>query len=66
MTQKSKQTPNKESIPGLLLKVYKFGFRPVSSKRVVVPARPAKLHRLAESIPWNLFLGSLKVYIFGL
>jgi hypothetical protein len=23
--------------------------------------RPARLHRLAESIPWNRFLGSLKV-----
>ena len=27
--------------------------------------RPAKLHRLAESIPWNWFLGSLNVYKFG-
>ncbi len=24
--------------------------------------RPARLHRLAESMPWNLFLGSLNVY----
>jgi hypothetical protein len=24
------------------------------------------LHRLAESIPWNRFLGSLNVYKFGL
>ena len=23
--------------------------------------RPARLHRLAESIPWNRFLGSIKV-----
>jgi hypothetical protein len=23
--------------------------------------RPARLHRLADSIPWNRFLGSLKV-----
>jgi hypothetical protein len=22
--------------------------------------RPARLHRLAESIPWNRFLGSIK------
>jgi hypothetical protein len=28
--------------------------------------RPARLHRLAESIPWNQFLGSLNVYTFGL
>ncbi len=28
--------------------------------------RPARLHRLAESIPWNRFLGSLNVYQFGL
>jgi hypothetical protein len=26
-----------------------------------LPYRPAMLHRLAESIPWNRFLGSLKV-----
>jgi hypothetical protein len=25
----------------------------------------ARLYRLAESIPWNRFLGSLKVYKFG-
>jgi hypothetical protein len=28
--------------------------------------RPARLHKLAESIPWNRFLGSLNVYIYGL
>jgi len=28
--------------------------------------RPARLHRLAESIPWNLFLSSLNVCKFGL
>ncbi len=28
--------------------------------------RSARLHRLAESIPWNQFLGSLNVYKFGL
>ncbi len=28
--------------------------------------RPARLHWLAELIPWNRFLGSLKVYKFGL
>ena len=27
---------------------------------------PARLHRLAELIPWNRFLGSLKVYKFRL
>jgi hypothetical protein len=27
--------------------------------------RPARLHRLAESVPWNRFLGSLNVYEFG-
>ncbi len=26
---------------------------------------PARLHRLAESVPWNRFLGSLKVKKFG-
>ncbi len=28
--------------------------------------RPASLHRLAESIPWNPFVGSLNVSKFGL
>jgi hypothetical protein len=28
--------------------------------------RPARLHRLAESIPWTLFLGSQNVYKLGL
>jgi hypothetical protein len=28
--------------------------------------RPDRLHELAESIPWNRFLGSLNVYNFGL
>jgi hypothetical protein len=27
---------------------------------------PARLHKLAESIPWNRFLGSLNLYKFGL
>jgi hypothetical protein len=28
--------------------------------------RPAKLHRLAEFIPWNRFLGSMNVWKYGL
>jgi hypothetical protein len=28
--------------------------------------RPARLHGIAESIPWNRFLGYLNVYKFGL
>jgi hypothetical protein len=28
--------------------------------------RPTRLHRLLEMIPWNRFLGSLKVLKFGL
>ncbi len=28
--------------------------------------RPARLHSLAELVPWNRFLGSLKVLKFGL
>jgi hypothetical protein len=28
--------------------------------------RPARLHRLAEFIPWNRFLGSIKVQKYGL
>ncbi len=27
---------------------------------------PTRLHRLSESIPWNRFLGSVNVYIYGL
>jgi hypothetical protein len=33
---------------------------------VVVPARQATQHRLAKSIPWNRFLGSLKVLKYRL
>jgi hypothetical protein len=32
----------------------------------VVSYRPARLHRLAESIPWNRFLGFLNIYKCGL
>jgi hypothetical protein len=28
--------------------------------------RPARLHRLAEFIPWNRFQGSINVYKYGL
>jgi hypothetical protein len=28
--------------------------------------RPARLHRLAEFIPWNRFLGSINVQKYGL
>jgi hypothetical protein len=43
-----------------------------SIQRMIPPAylglsyRPARLHRLVESIPWNRFLSSLNVYKFGL
>ncbi len=37
-----------------------------SGKQPYLTYRPARLHRLAESIPWNRFLGSLNVYKFGL
>ncbi len=37
-------------------------WRAGSTNKVIVPA--ARLHRLAESIPWNRFLGSLSVYKF--
>jgi hypothetical protein len=29
--------------------------------RIGLPYRPARLHCLAELVPWNQFLGSLKV-----
>ncbi len=35
-------------------------------KHPFLTCRPARLYRLAESIPWNRFLGSLNVYKFGL
>ncbi len=38
--------------------------RPV--RQLYLSCWPARLHRLAESIPWNRFLGSLKVNKFGL
>jgi len=34
---------------------------PRNRVRIGLSYRPARLHRLAESIPWNRFLGSLKV-----
>ncbi len=37
------------------------GARELSRNRVIVPARHARLHRLAELVPWNRFLGSIKV-----
>jgi hypothetical protein len=33
-------------------------------RRIGLSHRPARPHRLTESIPWNRFLGSLKVYKF--
>ncbi len=40
----------------------------IDSNESILPAHilTARLHRLAESIPWNPFLGSLNVYKFGL
>ncbi len=35
-------------------------------RQIGLSYRTARLHRLAESIPWNRFLGSLFVYKFGL
>jgi hypothetical protein len=44
----------------------------INSKESIPPAyvglsyRPARLHRLAEAIPWNRFLGTLNFYKYGL
>jgi hypothetical protein len=40
----------------------------VARNRVVISLsyRPARRHSLAELVPWNRFLGSLKVKKFGL
>ncbi len=38
----------------------------VRVRQIVLSYRPAKLHKLAESIPWIRFLGSLNVYKFVL
>ncbi len=35
-------------------------------RQPILTYRPARLHRLAEPIPWNRFLGSLNVYKYGL
>jgi hypothetical protein len=51
---------SKESIPPAYV-----AWRAGTINWVVVP-RPTTLHKLAEVIPWNRFLGSLKVYKFGL
>jgi hypothetical protein len=37
-----------------------------AASRIRVSYRPARLLRLAESLPWNQFLGSLKVYKYHL
>jgi hypothetical protein len=39
--------------------VLEFAMEEPSRNRVVVPAR--RLHSLTELVPWNRFLGSLKV-----
>ncbi len=51
-----------------LLRSPGIGFQPGRRplRQPYLTYRPAKLHRLAESIPWNRFLGSLNVYKFGL
>jgi hypothetical protein len=41
-----------------------MGARNRQSRNRVVVYRPARLHRLAELIPWNRFLGSSKVKKF--
>jgi hypothetical protein len=38
----------------------------MGTRNRVRPGPPSRLHILAELIPWNRFLGSLKVYKFGL
>jgi hypothetical protein len=38
----------------------------MGDRNLVRIGRPAKLHSLAEFVPWNRFLGSLKVSKFGL
>jgi hypothetical protein len=35
-------------------------------KEEITPLLPSPLNRLAESIPWNRFLGSINVYKYGL
>ncbi len=57
-----------ESIPGLLKMftksragIFKQSMGARNRVGIGLSYRPAKLHRLAEILPWNRFLGSIKV-----
>jgi hypothetical protein len=52
----------KESCAGIL----EQSMEARNKERIGLLYRPARLHRLAESTPWNRFLGSLKVYKYQL
>jgi hypothetical protein len=54
----------KEPVVEFLNNLWGLGFRNLVG--IGVSYRPARLHRLAEMIPWNRFLGSSKVKKFGL
>ena len=41
--------------------IFKQSMGARNRKGIALAYRPARLHRLAESIPWNRFLGSLKL-----
>jgi hypothetical protein len=46
--------------------IFKQTMRARNKVGIGLPYRPARLHRLAELIPWNRFLGSIQVLKFGL
>ena len=48
------RSPGIDSQPGRLVRQHFLTYR------------HARLHRLADSIPWNRFMGSLNVYKFGI
>jgi hypothetical protein len=46
--------------------IFKQSMGSRNQEGIVLLYRPARLHKLAALIPWNRFLGSLKVKKFGL
>jgi hypothetical protein len=70
-------TSDPVKFPGLLTKyickhsvncagIFKQSMGARNRAEIGLSYRPARLHSLAELIPWNRFLGSLKVEKFGL
>jgi hypothetical protein len=51
----------RRAITGSRAGIFKQSFGARNRERIELSYRPARLHRLAELMPWNRFLGSLKL-----